>query len=312
VKKSSLKDWFKFQVWRQSGGTLPELCDLSEIREWLNETADDPDLDARISIVEAFVDAFETTAVNGAPDTPVAATAALAIGTGVSLDFAAKTAGFVGNSIAVELLDPGADGELSVSVAGNIISVTLGYASKAIKSSLADIKKGIEDTPAAHALVAVSVTGSDATLAIAVAKTALENGVPGTVGAKGALRFDSSKLYVSVDESTVSEDNWLAAPLLPTLPTVIDLSDASEDYVIEDEKNSIVVLTNNAAPAKGIVLPAAIVGLRVTIINQDNASVDISPASGEYINGSDSTPFTLTKLNSATFYCYVDGYWAII
>ena len=96
------------------------------------------------------------------------------------------------------------------------------------------------------------------------------------------------------------------------LPTVIDLSDASEDYVIEGGKNSIVVLTDNAATANHIILPAATVGLRVTIINQDDASVDIYPARSENINGSDSTPFTLTTLNSATFYCYADKYWAII
>ena len=97
---------------------------------------------------------------------------------------------------------------------------------------------------------------------------------------------------------------------LPTLPTVIDLSDASENYVIEDEKNSIVVLTDNNG--KKIFLPAAIVGLRVTIINQDDASVDINAASGEYINGSNSTPFELATLTSATFYCYADGKWATI
>ena len=156
MEKSSLKDWFKFQVWRQSGGTLPELCDLSEIREWLNETADDPDLDARIS----------------------------------------------------------------------------------------DVEKAIIN--------------------------------------------------------------------MQTSPTLINLSDYTNYYVIEGGENSIVVVTDNAADAKGIVLPAAIVGLRVTIINQDNASVSISAASGEYINGSDSTPFSLTTLNSATFYCYADGFWAII
>ena len=33
-------------------------------------------------------------------------------------------------------------------------------------------------------------------------------GVDGTVGAAGALRFDSSKLYVSVDESTTAVSNW--------------------------------------------------------------------------------------------------------
>ena len=158
MKKSSLKDWFKVEVWRQSGGTLPELCDLAEIREWLNETADDPDLVERISIVE----------------------------------------------------------------------------------------------------------------------TAVSNMQPP--------------------------------------PTVIDLSDAEEEYVIEDGKNSIVVVST--APIDyGIILPATIVGLRVTIINQDqnDEPVDIHPADGEHINGSDIIePFPLLALTSATFYCYADGHWATI
>lgn len=97
---------------------------------------------------------------------------------------------------------------------------------------------------------------------------------------------------------------------LPPLPTVIDLSNAKEDYVIEGGKNSIVVVTA-ASLNYDIVLPAAIVGLRVTIINQDNKSVEIRPAKGEYING-DNDAFELAALTSATFYCYADGYWAII
>lgn len=98
---------------------------------------------------------------------------------------------------------------------------------------------------------------------------------------------------------------------LPPLPTVIDLSDAKEDYEIEDGKNSIVVLTdNNDDIGYNIILPAAIVGLRVTIINQDDESVDIRPAKGDCINGS--AGFELTTLTSATFYCYADGKWAII
>lgn len=156
MKKDSLKDWFKFQVWRQSGGTLPELCDLSEIREWLNETADDPELDSRLSAVE-------TTVSNMQP-----------------------------------------------------------------------------------------------------------------------------------------------------LPTVIDLSEAEKDYEIEGGKNSIVVLTaNNAEKAKNIILPAAIVGLRVTIINQDDADVTIYPADDEYINTKPDS-IVLDSLTSATFYCYANGYWATI
>ena len=113
-------------------------------------------------------------------------------------------------------------------------------------------------------------------------------------------------------ETSYNKIAALQTAIAPETLTVIDLKDAKENYVIEDKKNSIVVLTDNAAEAKGIILPAAIVGLRVTIINQDNASVDISPANGEYINGDKGTPFTLTTLNSATFYCYADGYWAII
>lgn len=98
---------------------------------------------------------------------------------------------------------------------------------------------------------------------------------------------------------------------LPPLPTVIDLSDG-DDYVIEGGKNSIVVVTANPLVFPIIVLPAAIVGLRVTIINQGDESVAICPAAEEYINGTVDKPFTLTTLNSATFYCYADGFWAII
>lgn len=176
--------------------------DLEELQTQVQTTT--TGLLDRATALEAIVQ----TAVDGAPVTPVAATAKLAIGTGVSLDFTAKTAGVVGNAIEVELLDPGVDGDLSVSVVGNLISVTLGYASEAINSSLADIKAKIEDTPAANALVTVAVTGSDATLAIAVAKTALDNGRDGTPGAKGALRFGATALYVSTDASTTAVSNW--------------------------------------------------------------------------------------------------------
>ena len=207
MKKDSLKDWFKLEVWRQSGGTLPELCDLADIREWINETADDPELAARILILETATDKVQT-AASGEPVAPVAATASLAIDDGISLGFTANTAGAVGNDITITLIDPGTDSDLGVIVEGTDIRVGLGYAEEAISSSLADIKTAIEETPAAHALVAVAVTGSDATLAIDVDKTSLADGEDGTVGAAGALRFDSSKLYVSVDESTTAVSNW--------------------------------------------------------------------------------------------------------
>ena len=113
-------------------------------------------------------------------------------------------------------------------------------------------------------------------------------------------------------ETSYNKIAALQTAIAPEALTVVDLSDTKEDYVIEGgEKNSIVVVTANPK-GLAIILPAATVGLRVTIINQDNESVTICPAAKEHINGSDSTPFTLTTLNSATFYCYADGYWATI
>jgi hypothetical protein len=148
---------------------------------------------------------------------------------------------------------------------------------------------------------------------IEVPETPLADGEDVTYGEDGEAFFDGVNIYVSDGESTKDVDNWLSAPLLPTLPTVIDLSDAEDDYVIKDgKKNSIVVVT--AAPIDhSIILPAAIVGLRVTIINQDqdDGSVDIFSADGEHINGSIDV-FTVAALTSATFYCYADGKWAII
>lgn len=142
--------------------------------------------------------------------------------------------------------------------------------------------------------------------------SAVSNGGSNIVEAMDETNFsggvDGHRLLATSEEL----DNAVAAMLLPTLPTVIDLSDdLAEDYVIGGGKNSIVVLTANNASANDIILPAAIVGLRVTIINQDYASVDIRPAAEEYING-DEDQFILTTLTSATFYCYADGFWAII
>lgn len=55
MEKTPLKDWFKFQIWPQSGGTSPELRDLSEIRQWLIDTANDPELLAAITAIEVVV-----------------------------------------------------------------------------------------------------------------------------------------------------------------------------------------------------------------------------------------------------------------
>lgn len=225
---------------------------------------------------------------------------------GIRLDAVAY--GSQGNDIMFYCKD--ASGEVEIISKGLTISVLAPLDA----TSITDVVNAINNDTDAKKLVTASVIGNGSTpmAEVAVETTPLAHGVDVTSGEDGETFFDGVNIYVSDGESKEVEDNWLSAPLLPTLPTVIDLSDASENYVIEDGKNSIVVLTANAAAANDIILPAAIVGLRVTIINQDDAPVSISPASGEYINGTVDNPFSLTTLNSATFYCYADGYWAII
>ena len=223
---------------------------------------------------------------------------------GIRLDAVAY--GSQGNDIMFTCKD--ASGDMEIGINGLAIAVLAPLAT----TTITNVVNAINNDTDAKELVTASVIGNGSTIMEEVATTPLAHGVDVTSGEDGETFFDGVNIYVSDGESKEGEDNWLSAPLLPTLPTVIDLSDASEDYVIEDGKNSIVVLTNNAATANHIILPAAIVGLRVTIINQDDAPVSIAPADGEYINGTVDNPATLTTLNSATFYCYADGYWAII
>ena len=228
------------QIRRAQGGNKPETRTVAELNEYFSKEENteidtlqaqvgdyDPDttestitddleqLQADVQTTEtglldrtAALEAIVQTAASGKPVAPVAATASLAIDTGISLNFTARTAGAVGNDISVTLIDPGADSDLGVSVQDTDIIVMLGYAEGAVTSSLAEIKTAIETTPEAHALVAVSVTGSDATLAIAVDKTNLADGEDGTTGVAGALLYDATGLYVSTDISTTAVSHW--------------------------------------------------------------------------------------------------------
>jgi len=228
------------QIRRAQGGNKPETRTVAELNEYFSKEENteidtlqaqvgdyDPDttkstitddleqLQADVQTTgtglldrTAALEAIVQTAASGAPVAPVAATASLAIASGISLDLTARTAGAVGNDITVTLVDPKADGHIGVAVTGNNIVVTLGYGTGAITSTLADVKTAIEMTPAAHALVAVAVTGSDATIAIAVDKTNLALGADGTVGVAGAMLYDATGIYVSTDISTTAVSNW--------------------------------------------------------------------------------------------------------
>lgn len=61
-------------------------------------------------------------------------------------------------------------------------------------------------------------------------------------------------------------------------------------------------------------LPEAVVdmvGVRITVSNQDDASVDVAPTGTDTINGANSAE-TIATTESVTFLCYATGKWAII
>lgn len=251
-----------------------------------------------------------------------------------TLTFTATKGGSKYNSLVVKMLG-GESKKLDITIDETGYEMTIqletNEAGKSI-STLAEVKEEAEKVKAtllegggSYNFGVIEISGGDEDEVIDLVETyAFTGGADnGTIAVKDKILYDSGKAYIATRDMDGSEEDlsgWKAIDLydaesaksVDSEPTVIDLSDALENYVIEDKKNSIVVLTDNAATAYDIILPAAIVGLRVTIINQDDAPVSIRPVSGEYINGTVDNLFNLTTLNSATFYCYADGYWAII
>lgn len=174
------------EIRRAQGGNKPETRTVAELNEYFSKV--------------------EPTITAGAPIAPAAATGT-AFETN-TLTYTAKTKGAVGNSIVVKLIDPEKDAEDEiVSVSGSTINVTLASSDSAITSDLDAVKEAIEGDTAASALIDVAIGGNSSTTA-AEATTQLENGLDGTTGAAGSLRYSDTKLYVSVDESTTAVSNW--------------------------------------------------------------------------------------------------------
>jgi hypothetical protein len=100
------------------------------------------------------------------------------VGSNNALLWTAQAAGTGGNSITVELINPGAPGSLSVSVVSNAIAVTLAYAAGAITSTAADVLAAIKASAAASALVSIAhySTSTGAGLMTAIVATNLASG----------------------------------------------------------------------------------------------------------------------------------------
>lgn len=125
------------------------------------------------------------------------------------LDFTSVLSGVAGNSTTIQYVNPGADHVLSIAVVGQVITITLGYATGAISSTAANIKTIIDATPAAAALVTVAnKAANDGTgLVIALAATPLATGTATGWTATTDDMTDASDVTTAVftDASTAAE-----------------------------------------------------------------------------------------------------------
>jgi hypothetical protein len=188
------------EIRRAQGGNKPETRTVAELNEYFSKEEN-----TRLSALETD---SQTAALmpENAPATPIAATGT-AFETN-TLTYTAKTKGFAGNGIVVNLIDPGKDAEAEVvSVSGSTINVTLASAEGVITSDLDAVKAAIDGNTAAAALITVAVGGTGTTL-VTADKIALEGGIDGTVGKAGELRYNDTTLFVSVGASTTAVSNW--------------------------------------------------------------------------------------------------------
>lgn len=91
-----------------------------------------------------------------------------------SITMTAVAWGPSGNSITLRLVDPGADGALSILVTGNAIVVTLAYAVGAITTTYTALRTALQADPTVTALA--TTTGTSGSLVTAIAATPLAGG----------------------------------------------------------------------------------------------------------------------------------------
>lgn len=106
------------------------------------------------------------------------------------LTFKHVAGGTGGNSITVDINDPGGDGSLTFSVAGNAITITLAYASGAVTSTAAQVLAAFNSDPAIKALGVVAERPAGSTLAGLMADSG------GALSLAGGLAYnDFDSLY---------------------------------------------------------------------------------------------------------------------
>ena len=254
------------------------------------------------------------TAGSGEPETPVAAEAITGEGENWEITWTAETAGEDGNNLTITIaLGSGISQPIGVSLTGTDITVTLatdesGDPDDAVNTATA-VKDAVNGDAVAGLLVQGDLTGNGGVCAEQM-QVMFEGGVDGTAGKAGELRYSDFGLHVSIGNSTAENSFWRTVPLFLPATTVIDLSEASADYQISGNSQTV-VLVDNDDPVFDLLLPVATLGLRIIISNQDGESVDVAPDGTDTINGTNAA-ITLATTESATLICYATGKWAVV
>ena len=128
---------------------------------------------------------------------------ALASATLSGIPFVSRLNGTDGNAISIELIDPGAVSNLSVSVTGQKISVTLASDGSAITSTIGDVISAIQANSDANALVYIpeDELSSTSALATAVTETNLAGGV------------DDNVAYYILKDYSINKNSYLSYDL---------------------------------------------------------------------------------------------------
>lgn len=241
MEKTPLKDWFKFQIWPQSGGTSPELRDLSEIRQWLIDTANDHELLAAITALEVVVtDPNVTrkiiTMKNGTDNVseilynkflknpyindPACKRAGIELpgnGTGHIL-IQAIGLGDAGNAYTIDVRepqDPNGVADFSADANGEIIITLASDPNGVACTTFTEVKTGLEAINDFNTLFRCFIVSNDESSELLVATDGVQNLYGGADG--HALVSNATAIDRAVNTSSVSGDPVMAAAASVTL-----------------------------------------------------------------------------------------------
>jgi len=311
----------KISVIRTTGGDKPEYFTLDDVNTFISseESADVADLQTKIN-----------KAIDGAPVQAVAAKQTLTLTGNVTeadtVVIGTTTYRFM-NDLVPDVAYDVLKGATASDTLDNLIAAinkaageSSTYGTGTVAHPLVTATAGAGDTM----LVTAKVKGTaynttpttnpvDAGGKIAWGDTTLKNGIDGTVGGKGTLRFSDNNFWIATGDCIVSDATaWKTIIMQYPEIVTIDLSTGTDYTIPTDAPPSFIVVTNTDGSDGDIFLPPATGSLnKITISIQKAANnIVIKPAAApgtDTINLASS--LTVTALATVTLLDYADGKW---